>query len=318
MHDFEHPETAEAGGISDPVALARPDAEFIRNDVSRALAEDIGSGDVTADLLPQSRQATARVITREAAVLCGQPWFDLCFMALDASVRINWLADEGSAVRPGQPLCDVSGPVRALVTAERSALNFLQTLSATATVTAAYVNAIRGTRARILDTRKTLPGLRYAQKYAVRTGGGKNHRMGLHDAILIKENHIAAAGGVTAVLRAAEAVAARAASGSLGAAVARARQLHPQVMVEVEVENFSELREALEAGVDRIMLDEFELDELMQAVAEVDGRVPLEVSGGVGIDRVRAIAETGVDYISIGALTKHIRAIDLSMRIAMG
>jgi nicotinate-nucleotide pyrophosphorylase (carboxylating) len=299
MHDFEHSETAEAGGISDPVALARPDAEFIRNDVSRALAEDIGSGDVTADLLPQSRQATARVITREAAVLCGQPWFDLCFMALDASVRINWLADEGSAVRPGQPLCDVSGPVRALVTAERSALNFLQTLSATATVTAAYVNAIRGTRARILDTRKTLPGLRYAQKYAVRTGGGKNHRMGLHDAILIKENHIAAAG-------------------SLGAAVARARQLHPQVMVEVEVENFSELREALEAGVDRIMLDEFELDELMQAVAEVDGRVPLEVSGGVGIDRVRAIAETGVDYISIGALTKHIRAIDLSMRIAMG
>ena len=299
MHDFEHSETAEAGGISDPIALARPDAKSIRNDVSRALAEDIGSGDVTADLLPQSRQATARVITREAAVLCGQPWFDQCFMALDASVRINWLADEGSAVRPGQPLCDVSGPVRALVTAERSALNFLQTLSATATVTAAYVNAIRGTRACILDTRKTLPGLRFAQKYAVRTGGGQNQRIGLHDAILIKENHIAAAG-------------------SLGAAVARARQLHPQVMVEVEVENFSELREALEAGVDRIMLDEFELDELMQAVAEVDGRVPLEVSGGVGIDRVRAIAETGVDYISIGALTKHIRAIDLSMRIAMG
>ncbi len=298
MHDFGRPRPSNAGGIVAPPSTVGPDAGSIRNDVSRALAEDIGSGDLTADLLPESGQATARVVTRETAILCGRQWFDECFIALDSSVRVNWLVDEGSTVRPGQPLCEVSGPVRALVTGERSALNFLQTLSATATVTAAYVNAIRGTRASILDTRKTLPGLRHAQKYAVRVGGGKNHRMGLHDAILIKENHIAAAG-------------------SLGAAVSRARELHPQTMIEVEVENFTELREALDSCADRIMLDEFELDELVQAVVEVDGRVPLEVSGGVGIDRVRAIAETGVDYISIGALTKHIRAIDLSMRIAL-
>ena len=296
MHDFARSNPSEALTDAAQLAIVGLDAESIREDVSRALAEDIGSGDVTADLLPESQHATARVVTREAAILCGQQWFDECFNALDSRVRVHWLADEGSSVRPGQPLCDVNGPVRALVTAERSALNFLQTLSATATVTAAYVNAIRGTRASILDTRKTLPGLRHAQKYAVRVGGGKNHRMGLHDAVLIKENHIVAAG-------------------SLGAAVTRARALHPQIMVEVEVENFSELREALEACVDRIMLDEFALDELTHAVAEVDGRVSLEVSGGVGIDRVRAIAETGVDYISIGALTKHIRAIDLSMRI---
>lgn len=298
MHDFVRADTTGADGNSITSALAGLNAETVRVDVSRALEEDVGSGDLTADLLPESQHAKARVITREAAILCGQQWFDDCFNALDPRVRVTWLVDEGSSIRPGQSLCDISGPVRALVTGERSALNFLQTLSATATVTAAYVNAIRGTRASILDTRKTLPGLRHAQKYAVRVGGGKNHRMGLHDAILIKENHIAAAG-------------------SLGAAVARARALHPQTMVEVEVENFSELREALDSGVDRIMLDEFELDELMQAVVEVDGRVPLEVSGGVGIDRVRAIAETGVDYISIGALTKHIRAIDLSMRITL-
>jgi nicotinate-nucleotide pyrophosphorylase (carboxylating) len=266
---------------------------------ARSLAEDLGSGDVTADLLPASQRAQARVITREAAVLCGQDWFDACFNEMDASVTIHWLASEGSRVSPGQLLCRIHGPVRALVSAERSALNFLQTLSATATATAAHVEAVRGTRTAILDTRKTLPGLRYAQKYAVRTGGGMNHRMGLYDAVLIKENHIAAAG-------------------SLIAAVQRARALHPSIMVEVEVENFSELREALAAGADRIMLDEFELDELVQAVSEVDGRVPLEVSGGVGIDRVRAIAETGVDFISIGALTKHVRAIDLSMRIELG
>ncbi len=298
MHEFAPAPSAGISGDATKSPLADADAETIRSDVCRALAEDIGSGDVTADLLPESRCATARVVTREAAILCGQKWFDGCFNALDSAVRVNWQADEGSPVRPGQALCEISGSVRALVTAERSALNFLQTLSATATVTAAYVSAIRGTRASILDTRKTLPGLRRAQKYAVRVGGGKNHRMGLYDAILIKENHIAAAG-------------------SLSAAVTRARLLHPQIMVEVEVENFGELREALESGVDRIMLDEFELDELMQAVVEVDGRVPLEVSGGVGMDRVRAIAETGVDYISIGALTKHVHAVDLSMRISM-
>jgi nicotinate-nucleotide pyrophosphorylase (carboxylating) len=278
--------------------LSSEDAASIRIDVLRALDEDIGSGDVTADLLPSDRLGNSRIITREPAILCGQAWVDACFHELDPDVRVEWLTAEGTRVSSGQVLCRINGPVRALVSAERCALNFLQTLSATATVTSTYVEAIRGTRGRILDTRKTLPGLRHAQKYAVRTGGGMNHRMGLYDAILIKENHIASAG-------------------SLSQAVTRARALHPAIMVEVEVENFSELREALSAGVDRIMLDEFELDELVQAVAEVDGRVPLEVSGGVGIDRVRAIAETGVDFISIGALTKHVRAIDLSMRVTL-
>ena len=278
--------------------MNRVSEEIVRRDVVRALEEDLGSGDVTADLLPASQLAVARVITRESAVLWGQERFGPRFPELDPAVSIEWQAEEGTRVSPGQLLCRVRGPVRALVSAERSALNFLQTLSATATATAAHVDAIRGTRTTILDTRKTLPGLRQAQKYAVRTGGGMNHRMGLYDAILIKENHIAAAG-------------------SLAAAVARARTLHPSIMVEVEVENFSELREALAAGADRIMLDEFELDELVQAVSEVDGRVPLEVSGGVEMERVRAIAETGVDFISIGALTKHVRAIDLSMRIEL-
>ena len=279
-----------------PVSIAPADTECIRNDVIKALSEDIGSGDVTADLLPAGQLGNGRIVTREPAVICGQAWVDACFHQLAADVRVEWNIAEGSRVTSGQVLCQLHGPVRALVSAERSALNFLQTLSATATTTAAYVDAIRGTRARILDTRKTLPGLRHAQKYAVRIGGGMNHRMGLYDAVLIKENHIAAAG-------------------SLSLAVVHARELHPGILIEVEVENFSELREALATGVDRIMLDEFELEELIQAVAEVDGRTPLEVSGGVGIDRVRAIAETGVDYISIGALTKHVRAIDLSMRI---
>ena len=279
--------------------MTRPNPENVLRDVRLALAEDIGSGDVTAQLLPASQWSRARVITREAAVICGQDWFDACFTQVDPAVKVEWLVEEGARVIPGQALCEMQGPGRALVTAERSALNFLQTLSATATTTAAHVDGIRGTRTHILDTRKTLPGLRYAQKYAVRVGGGVNHRMGLFDAVLIKENHITAAG-------------------SLSAAVSHARELHPTILVEVEVENFSELREALAAGVDRIMLDEFELDELVQAVTEVDGRVPLEVSGGVEIERVRAIAETGVDYISIGALTKHVRAIDLSMRIEAG
>ena len=268
----------------------------VQRDVERALAEDIGNGDVTADLLPAGASARARIITREPAVICGRDWFEACFRQLDAEVRFDWQVDEGARATAGGLLCRVTGMARALVTAERSALNFLQTLSATATTTATYVDAVRGTRARILDTRKTLPGLRLAQKYAVRVGGGSNHRMGLHDAILLKENHIAAAGSITA-------------------AVSRARALHPAVLVEVEVENFGELREAVAARVDRIMLDEFEAEELIRAVAEVDGRVPLEVSGGVGLERVRAIAETGVDYISVGALTKHVRAIDLSMRV---
>lgn len=274
-------------------------AEHIARDVERAIAEDYGGGDVTADLLAPDKTARARVITREAAVLCGRDWFDACFRAFDPAVRIEWVAQEGERVAAGAVLCHVEGQARALVSAERSALNFLQTLSATATATARHVEAVRGTRAAILDTRKTLPGLREAQKYAVRVGGGRNHRMGLYDAVLIKENHIAA-------------------TGSIAAAVARARSLHPGLLVEVEVEDFVELREALAAGADRIMLDEFDLDDLRRAVAEVDGRAPLEVSGGVGLDRLRVIAETGVDFISIGALTKHVHAIDLSMRIELG
>ena len=275
-----------------------PPRDSIARDVRRALEEDIGSGDVTADLLPAEARARARVISREAAVLCGSAWFDECFHQIDPDVRIEWAAHDGERIAAGALLCQIEGRARALVTAERSALNFLQTLSATATATATYVEAARGTRAAILDTRKTLPGLRLAQKYAVRCGGGQNHRIGLYDAVLIKENHIAAAG-------------------SIHAAVARARTLHPGVLVETEVENFAELREALAAGVDRIMLDEFELHELSQAVTEVGGRVPLEMSGSVSLERVRAIAETGVDYVSIGALTKHIRALDLSMRIEL-
>jgi nicotinate-nucleotide pyrophosphorylase (carboxylating) len=281
---------------STPPVLPAPEA--IQRDVRRALDEDIGSGDVTADLLSARARAKASVITREAAVLCGCAWFDRCFLEIDDAVHIEWTAHDGDVVEAGALLCRLEGPARTLVTAERTALNFLQTLSGTATATAAFVDAIRGTRTTVLDTRKTLPGLRLAQKYAVRVGGGSNHRIGLYDAVLIKENHIATAGSITA-------------------AIARARALHPGVLVETEVENFPELREAIAAGADRIMLDEFELHELAQAVAEVEGRVPLEVSGSVGIDRVRAIAETGVDYVSIGALTKHVRAIDLSMRIEL-
>lgn len=281
-----------------PILSSRvlPARDAIESDVRRALAEDVGSGDVTADLLPSGAQARARVLTREAAVLCGTAWFDDCFRQIDPATRIEWHAADGDRVAAGSVLCRIEGAARALVTAERTALNFLQTLSGTATATATYVDAARGTRTTVLDTRKTLPGLRAAQKYAVRVGGGKNHRIGLFDAVLIKENHIAAAG-------------------SIAAAIQRARALHPGLLVETEVENFGELREALAAGADRIMLDEFELHELAQAVAEVGGRVPLEVSGSVALERVRAIAETGVDYVSIGALTKHVRAIDLSMRI---
>ncbi len=278
--------------------LAPPAPNVIARDVERALTEDFGSGDATADLLPAEAQARARVITREDAVLAGMAWFNACFLARDARVEILWNARDGERVAANATLCTLRGNARALVGAERAALNFLQTLSGTATVTAQYVDAVRGTRTKILDTRKTLPGLRLAQKYAVRCGGGSNHRIGLFDAVLIKENHIAAAG-------------------SLGAAVRAARAAHPQLLLEVEVENFAELDDALGAGVDRIMLDEFSHDDLRRAVAHVAGRVPLEVSGGVGLERVRAIAETGVDFISVGALTKHVRAVDLSMRVEM-
>ena len=278
--------------------LLPPDAAVVAQDVARALAEDFGSGDATADLLPATAMASATVITREHAVLCGTAWFDACFRARDPNIVIEWQARDGDRVAANSTLCTLRGNARALVGAERSALNFLQTLSATATVAAQFADAVRGTRTRILDTRKTLPGLRYAQKYAVRCGGATNHRIGLFDAILIKENHIAAAG-------------------SLAAAVAAARTAHPSLLLEVEVENFDELEQALAAKVDRIMLDEFSPEDMRRAVAHVAGRVSIEVSGSVTLERVRSIAETGVDFISVGSLTKHVRAIDLSMRIRM-
>ncbi|MBS0570857.1 MAG: carboxylating nicotinate-nucleotide diphosphorylase, partial [Proteobacteria bacterium] len=257
-----------------------------------------GGGDVTADLLPPHKPAHARVMAREAATVCGAAWFEACFRECDPVLAIEWNAADGASVAAGTVVCELRGNARALVGAERSALNFLQTLSGTATVAAQYAEAVRGTRARILDTRKTIPGLRLAQKYAVRCGGADNHRLGLFDAILVKENHIAAAG-------------------SLAAAVGAARVRHPDLLLEVEVENFTELDAALAAGVDRILLDEFSLDEIRRAVAHVAGRVKLEVSGSVSLDRVRALAETGVDFISVGALTKHVRAIDYSMRVVL-
>lgn len=274
-----------------------PDDDIVRRDVRRALEEDIGPGDATADLLPAATMATARVITREDAVLAGRAWFDASFKLIDASIAIDWKFRDGERMRPNDVLCTLQGPARALVTGERCALNFLQALSGTATATARYADAVRGTRATILDTRKTLPGLRIAQKYAVRCGGGANHRIGLFDAMLIKENHIAAAGSLTSAVRA-------------------ARERHPNLLLEVEVENFGELREALAAGVDRVMLDEFSIDDIRRAVVEIAGRTQIEVSGGVSLETLPALAATGVDFISIGALTKHVRAIDLSMRIA--
>jgi nicotinate-nucleotide pyrophosphorylase (carboxylating) len=279
-------------------AFGTPPAGLVQRDVERALTEDLGQGDVTADLLPADTRASARVITREAAVIAGSAWFDACFRKLDPEVVIDWTCTDAAHVAQNSLLCTLRGNARALLSAERCALNFLQTLSGTATITAQYVDAVRGTRAVILDTRKTIPGLRTAQKYAVLCGGGSNHRIGLYDAILIKENHIAAAGSLTDAVRA-------------------ARALHPQLLLEVEVENFDELREALAAGVDRVMLDEFPLADISAAVAEVAGRVQLEVSGGVSLNGLRALAETGVDFISIGALTKHVRAIDLSMRVTV-
>jgi nicotinate-nucleotide pyrophosphorylase (carboxylating) len=273
-----------------------PDPDVVRRDVQRALEEDIGRGDATADLLPSETIADARVITREDAVIAGRAWFDASFKMIDASIAIDWSVDDGNRAHTNDVLCTLRGPARALVSGERCALNFLQTLSGTATATARYVAAVRGTHARILDTRKTLPGLRVAQKYAVRCGGASNHRIGLFDAMLIKENHIAAAGSISIAVRA-------------------ARERHANLMLEVEVENFDELREALTVGVDRVMLDEFSLDDIRRAVVEVAGRTQIEVSGGVSLEALPQLAATGVDFISVGALTKHVRAIDLSMRI---
>ncbi len=271
--------------------------EQVLSDVARALAEDVGSGDLTAQLIPSMQTTRAHVITREAAVIAGRPWFDACFKTLDPACVIDWQVREGEPVAAGSMLVEISGNTRALLTAERPALNFLQTLSAVATATRPYVEAVAGTRAAILDTRKTLPGLRIAEKYAVRVGGGQNQRVGLYDGILIKENHIAAAGGIAPVMDAAFKLAAG------------------KVSVQIEVETLDQLREALSAGAKLILLDNFGLDTMREAVALTAGRALLEASGNITLDSVRAVAETGVDRISIGGLTKHIRAVDLSMRI---
>jgi nicotinate-nucleotide pyrophosphorylase (carboxylating) len=271
----------------------------IADAVARALTEDIGDGDLTAALIPALTIKHAHVITREHATLCGQSWFDEVFKQLDTSIRIEWLASDGDRVQPNQSLCRLYGPARALLTGERTALNFLQTLSATATVTRQYADAVAGTNCRILDTRKTIPGLRLAQKYAVRCGGGTNHRIGLFDAVLVKENHIIAAG-------------------SIAAAVAHARKLAGTRMVEVEVESFDELRQALATDIDRILLDNFALPDLVAAVkinqAKSGKKVELEASGNMTLETLRSVAQTGVDFVSIGGLTKHVRAVDLSMR----
>ena len=267
----------------------------VAEDVRRALAEDVGAGDLTAAVIPAERTAEAEVIAREAAVVCGRPWFDGVFAQLDPAVTVTWACAEGEPVAAGAPLCRLAGPARSLVSGERTALNFLQTLSATATTTRALVDAVAGTGVAILDTRKTLPGLRAAQKYAVRAGGGGNQRQGLFDALLVKENHILAAGSITA-------------------AVTAARAAHPTAPLQVEVETLDELREALAAGVERVMLDNFDCAGLRAARAQAGPRVRLEASGNVDADGVAAIAASGVDDISVGALTKHIRAVDLSMR----
>ncbi|MBE1160457.1 carboxylating nicotinate-nucleotide diphosphorylase [Dyella acidiphila] len=276
-----------------------PDQATIDADVERAFAEDLGKGDATASLLPAQAQAAAQLTCRERAVMAGIPWFEACVHKLDPQARIHWHVTDGDPVQPGSMICELHGNARALVSAERSALNFLQMLSGTATQTAAYVAAVAGTKVRVLDTRKTVPGLRMAQKYAVRCGGGHNHRIGLYDAILVKENHIIAAG-------------------SIAAAVLAARQLHPSLLLEVEVENLDELQQALDAGVDRIMLDNFSLPLMREAVAQTAGRVPLEISGNVDLSTIGDYAATGVDFISVGALTKNIRAIDLSLRLQIG
>jgi nicotinate-nucleotide pyrophosphorylase (carboxylating) len=267
----------------------------ITQQVRLALAEDLGQGDLTASLIPAGARSTARLITRDSATIAGIPWVTEVFAQLDNSVQIDWQVKDGDRVEANDVLAIITGPSRAILSGERTAMNFLQTLSGTATTTHAYVQLVEGTGVKLLDTRKTLPGLRKAQKYAVLCGGGHNHRVGLYDAILIKENHIVAAGSITH-------------------AVEHVKDLHTDVMVEVEVETLEELREALEVGVHRILLDNMDNTMLKQAVTITAGRAELEASGGVNKQTLRTIAETGIDYISIGSLTKHVLAIDLSMR----
>jgi nicotinate-nucleotide pyrophosphorylase (carboxylating) len=266
-------------------------------DVARALQEDLGSGDLTAGLIDPARRVRARVLARESAVLCGAPWAEAALRALDPHVRLTWHVAEGQRCAADQVVLEIDGNARALLSAERTALNFLQLLSAVATKTRAYVDAVAGTRAQIVDTRKTLPGLRLAQKYAVRMGGGTNHRIGLFDAVLIKENHIAAAGGIQAVLRATEAIATQA------------------QFIEIEVETLAQLEEALTVGARMVLLDNMDVPTLEQAVRLNAGRAILEISGGVTLNGLRALADTGVDRISIGGLTKDVKATDFSMRL---
>ena len=285
--------------FADPALIPATPAS-VEEDVRHALAEDLGDGDVTAALLPDVAE-TAYVLCKQDGVIAGRPWFDACHRALDPQVRIDWHCREGDRIAKGAVLATLSGRSRALVSAERTSLNFLQTLSGTATITAHYMKAVRGTGATILDTRKTLPGLRLAQKYAVRIGGGANHRIGLFDAVMLKENHVRVAG-------------------SVAAAIATARAHQPRLPLIVEVETLAQLREALDAGCDRILIDDFDAPTRREAVRIAHappyaGRIPLEVSGGVELSTLRAIAEDGVDCISIGALTKHVQAIDLSLKL---
>ena len=280
--------------------FAAPADDVIAANVAAALAEDIGSGDATASLLDDVPDC-AYLLCKEDCVVAGRPWFDATHKALDPNVRIDWRCEEGDRIAKSTVIATLQGRNRALVSAERTSLNFLQTLSGTATVTAQYADAVRGTGARILDTRKTIPGLRQAQKYAVRVGGGVNHRMALYDAVMLKENHIRA-------------------FGSVAAAIGRARALHPDLPLIVEVETLAQLREALDTGCTRILIDDFDADTRREAVAiakatPYDGRIPLEVSGGVDMTTLRGIAEDGVDCISIGGLTKHVHAIDFSLKL---
>ncbi len=272
----------------------------IERNVAAALAEDVGHGDLTAELVPAERIARASVISRENAVLCGTAWFDRCFAQLDPSITLRWRAADGDRVAPEQLLCEIEGPARALLTGERSALNFLQLLSGVASKAREFADAVSGTQTQVVDTRKTIPGLRLAQKYAVKCGGGGNHRLGLYDGILIKENHILAAGGIAAALSAARAVAAQAQG--------------PCQFIQVEVETLAELEQALTAGAQMILLDNMSLEQMRAAVRITAGSAVLEASGNVNLATVRAIAETGVNRISIGGLTKDVRALDLSMR----
>jgi len=269
--------------------------EVVASDVARALQEDLGSGDCTASLIPAHTLLDTRVVSREAAVISGSPWFEETFRQLDPSVQLQWQACDGDRICENQEVCCLRGPARAILSGERTALNFLQTLSGTATQARRYVDAVAGTGAIILDTRKTLPGLRLAQKYAVRCGGARNHRIGLFDAILVKENHIAAAGSITAAVR-------------------QALRSYPGLLLEVEVENLEQLQEALQAGAQRVLLDNFSLQGLTGAVERFGGRIELEASGGIDLKTVRSVAETGVDFISTGSITKSVQATDFSMR----